>query len=285
MAPTMSMSPPPAPPTDRRPSTWLVAGVAVVMLLIGLGGGYVLFRGNSGGSSSMPSGTVSGLPVPTSIDTVQGWYQNASFTYLDFGENTNVSAPIVVLTSNGVAVPGQHNIIDTLPGQPGYSAFWRVYTVAVPAGYVADSVRSFGAVRASGWTLTETSTVVNCPVVNPGTTIQGQSGPLTQGWYENETVFYWGGEGNSTTYGDVVATAPLYALQYANGTAVAGQRHIVNVLPGDPGYSDLWQITSVVVAANYVPNTYMSVGSLWEAESLGEVTITPTSTMVNCPVV
>ena len=271
-------------PISRRAPTWLVVGIAVAALLVGLGGGYLWFKpGSSGGSAT--SGTVSGLPVPATIPTVQGWYRNTSFTYLDFGPNTNVTAPILVFLESGVPVNGQHNIIDTIPGQPGYTAFWRVYQVAVPSGYIANSVRSLAEVAAKGYSVTETTTVVNCPVVNPTTVVQGPSPGITQGWYRNESVDYWSGETNSLAFGDVVATAPLYAFSYSNGTAVTDQRHIVDVLPGQHGYSDLWQVYNVVVPSGYVANTYQSSYALLQAEAQGKVTITPTAMLVNCPVV
>lgn len=285
----MSMSPEPvtarSPPMAKGSPAWLVASVAVVLFLVGLGGGYLLFRGTSGGGATSNPGTVSGLPVPSTIPTVQGWDRNTSFTYLNFGLNTNVTAPILVLTENGMAVAGQHNIIDVLPGQPGYTAFWRVYQVAVPSGYLANTIRSFAQVQALGYPVTATTTVVNCPVINPGTTIQGPNTAVVQGWYRNASVDYWAGETHSVTYGDVVGTAPLYALVYANGTEVPGQRHIVDVQPGQPGYSDLWQIVHVLVPSSYVANTYESRAALLAAQSQGSVTITATSTLVNCPVV
>lgn len=64
-------------------------------------------------------------------------------------------------------VEGQESIIDAIPGQEDYSAFWRVNLVLAPAGYEANELRSADAARATGWKITETDIVVNCPIVSP----------------------------------------------------------------------------------------------------------------------
>jgi hypothetical protein len=66
-------------------------------------------------------------------------------------------------------VEEQGNIIDTVPGNAGYSAFWQVNMVTVPAGYQPNSIKSAAGVRNSGYQITETQMVVNCPVVTVGT--------------------------------------------------------------------------------------------------------------------
>ena len=66
-----------------------------------------------------------------------------------------------------IPVEGQGNIIDAIPGQAGYSAFWRQHHVTVPAGYNANDLRSAAAVLTSGFPITVTNTVLNCPVHSP----------------------------------------------------------------------------------------------------------------------
>src|SRR5207244_8441056 len=101
-------------------------------------------------------------------------FRNASVSYLDFGPQSNVAVPILAFfqaTSPSTPVAGQRNIIDTIPSQPGYNDFWRVYKVLAPDGYVADSICSLGDAVDSDYTIQETNTVVNCPAVNPTATI------------------------------------------------------------------------------------------------------------------
>src|SRR5207253_413273 len=64
---------------------------------------------------------------------------------------------------------GQRNVIDALPGSPGYSDLWHVMKVVVDTSYVANSLkdaRSILAARDAGQlTIDPTMIYVNCPVV------------------------------------------------------------------------------------------------------------------------
>lgn len=78
------------------------------------------------------------------------------------------------------------------------------------------------------------------------------------------------------------APAPIYVLIRSGETSpVAGQFNIIDVIPGDAGYNDFWQIYNVAVPSNYVANT---VTSYQEIVSKG-YTVTKTNMLVNCPVV
>ena len=76
--------------------------------------------------------------------------------------------------------------------------------------------------------------------------------------------------------------APIYAFFAAGASSpIAGQLNVIDVLPGDAGYNDFWQVMKVTVPSNYVANT---IASLSEIQAAG-YTITPTNMLVNCPVV
>jgi hypothetical protein len=78
------------------------------------------------------------------------------------------------------------------------------------------------------------------------------------------------------------APAPIYVFFPEGSTAeLTEQLHVVDAVPGDPGYNDFWQVVAVTVPAGYVPN---SVTSLADLKAAG-LTITPTNMLVNCPVV
>jgi hypothetical protein len=78
------------------------------------------------------------------------------------------------------------------------------------------------------------------------------------------------------------APAPIYVF-FVDGssTELTAQLHVVDVVPGSPGYNDFWQVTKVTVPATYVPN---SVTSAAEIQASGFPT-TPTNMLVNCPIV
>ncbi len=77
------------------------------------------------------------------------------------------------------------------------------------------------------------------------------------------------------------APAPIWALFKGDGTPVSGQLNIINVLPGDGGYNDFWQVYKVTVPDNYIANT---VTSYDELVAKG-YKIEKTNSLVNCPVV
>jgi hypothetical protein len=103
----------------------------------------------------------------------QGWYRGQHVYYPDFGMNPPVAIPIWVFANGQNAdgsprfVEGQHNIIDSVPGDAGYSAFWRVHLVMVDESYEPDSITSASAVADGGFEVVQTDLMVNCPVVSP----------------------------------------------------------------------------------------------------------------------
>ena len=105
-------------------------------------------------------------------ELVQGWYKGEEVFYPDFGPNPPVAVPIWAfitgMDADGMPqfVEGQMNIIDLVPEDAGYSAFWLVNLVTVPDDYGANSIRSADAVVSSGYEVTLTDIVVNCPVVD-----------------------------------------------------------------------------------------------------------------------
>jgi len=103
----------------------------------------------------------------------QGWRDGKQVLYPNFGPNPATANPLLALITgfdddgNPQFIEGQGSIIDAVPRQEDYSAFWRVNLVLAPAGYKANELRSAEAVRATGWEVTETDIVVNCPIVSP----------------------------------------------------------------------------------------------------------------------
>lgn len=102
---------------------------------------------------------------------VQGWNDGEEVFYPDFGMNPPAAIPIWVfitgMDSSGMPqfVEGQRNIIDAVPGDAGYSAFWQVNMVTVPSTYQANTAKSAADVREMDFEVTPTQMLVNCPVV------------------------------------------------------------------------------------------------------------------------
>jgi hypothetical protein len=62
---------------------------------------------------------------------------------------------------------------------------------------------------------------------------------------------------------------------------VEGQLNLIDVVPGDDGYSDFWHVHKVTVPDDYVANTVTSVAEMMDSG----FAIERTDLVVNCPVV
>lgn len=68
-------------------------------------------------------------------------------------------------------------------------------------------------------------------------------------------------------------TMPVYRLVDETGAAIEGQLPIIASLPGQPGYSDFWQVTQVEVPPGYISNSITSAAELLEAELEQQLTV------------
>mgnify|MGYP000291755584 CR=1 FL=1 len=75
--------------------------------------------------------------------------------------------------------------------------------------------------------------------------------------------------------------APLYVLFRKNENTPVDQPNIVDVIPGDKGYNDFWQVHRVIVPSSYEANSATSLAEIQEAG----YEIQPTPRIVNCPIV
>jgi hypothetical protein len=76
--------------------------------------------------------------------------------------------------------------------------------------------------------------------------------------------------------------APIYVLiRDGESSPVEGQLNIVNVIPGDSGYNDFWEVQMVTVPANYVANTITSFDEIVNSG----YAMQETKILVNCPIV
>ena len=261
--------------------------VVVLALIIGLGAGYYYGTSTASPPMIMPE-PVDGLDRPDSFPLVHGWYKGTDVTYFDFGGSPKVAIPILVFfqeNDQDTPISGQMNIIDSIPGMPGYSDFWRVFKVLAPSDYEANSITSFEGVMEAGYDIEPTDIVVNCPVVNPDAMTEEISYDLVQGWFKGREVFYFDFAANTGAEGFVLDVAPIYAFFGSDGDPVEGQMNVIDVVPGDTGYSDLWQVFAVTVGMDYAANSLTSADAIMEAAEEGTVTIGTTNIYVNCPIV
>lgn len=217
--------------------------------------------------------------------------------YYNFDVMPTESAPIFVLFREGEDAPveGQLNVIDVIPGDAGYNDFWHVVKVTVPEDYVANTVASLAEIEDAGYAMEHTGTIVNCPVVPEGSTASegGGAAGLTRGWYQGEVVFYLNfveAPLSGTGMPPAVPTSPIFVTFNINPDQPGGgpasgfvtesgtdQTHnVVATIPGDDGYSPLWE---VFVYDNADFDQVSDLASAQAANIFGVAAI------VNCPVV
>jgi hypothetical protein len=210
---------------------------------------------------------------------VAGFFRGKPITYFNFGpiklRPGNKLAPLWAVT-NGVA--GQQNIVDTVPGQAGYSPLWAVRRVTFKAGVkprlLISKANVFAAVKAGDATIVRTATVVNCPVLGFGQKrVAGYSG--------GHLVHYLDLGPVKVAPGNPVV--PLYTV--TNG--VPGQKNVTGdtIAPGQTAYPPLWGILEVTWTRAATPRLLTSFAAIEKAKAAGEVTIKRTPLVVNCPLV
>lgn len=204
-------------------------------------------------------GFASGAPV---------WYWNVD------GANSKYIAPMyVIMGKDGpIGLP----IIDVLPGDVGYTPWWRRTIVRTTDKYQGEKIWSRAAVDA-GVRLgilsdpEPTTSIVNCPVALQGTTFDVGNGLVSEAsrvWYRN-TAAYW------IQFKEIIDVPlerremplfPVYVLQrinsasplyeFATGVDLNGDRALNasnNIFAGALGeerYSPLWFASFVRVAAD-----------------------------------
>lgn len=221
----------------------------------------------------------------------------AHVVYYNFdAQSTTPDDIYVFFDSKGTKVPGQNNVIPTVPGDTGYNDFWRVSKVTVPSGYQPNVLQSEAEIIASGYPIVRTDVIVNCPVVPFGSTANrsktaGVASALTLGWYKGQAVAYFNfDEATLTAIKDQVPTDDIYVMfnidpgQIGGGPASGfktetGTDQTHNVLASVPGaadYSPLWAV-SFISNVNFSAVTNLTSAETFTRKSVGA--------NVNCPVV
>lgn len=216
--------------------------------------------------------------------------------YYNFDVQPTTPAPIFALFREGEDMPveGQLNIVDVVPGDAGYNDVWQVVKVTVPSDYVANTLTSVEELSMFELPLEPTDTLVNCPVVPYGSTADlrfaGEDSGLFRGWYRGDVIYYFT-FAEAPLSGNSVPVSPIYVTFNVNPDDEGGgppsgfmtvadsdQTHnVVATLPGDAGYSPLWQVN---VYDNASFNDVDGLDAALEAPLLESGVAT-----VNCPIV
>ena len=228
-------------------------------------------------AAALPGRPISTEAAPKKQKTLVAFYRDRSVRYFDFGRIKlrpgNKLAPIWVF-ANGAG--GQRSIVDSTPGQKGYSALRKVNTITWAAGATPRVLRSASAVRtaqANGdLTIRATSRVVNAPLLGFGQTRHA-------GFAKGRTIHYYELGLVKVAPGNEVL--PIWT--FTNG--VRSQRNIADVVPGTTAYPPLWGVIEVTWTAGAERRLVRSFEQLQQARRAGDLTLKRTSMVVNCPFV
>jgi hypothetical protein len=105
-----------------------------------------------------------------------GFAAGAAVRYWAFGNAPRIGAPLYVLVDDGEPIDHPW-LLDTIPGEPGYSPIRRIQHVAITAAYRGEVLPSldalWDALELGLVRLPETAgTWIDAPVVAPGTTLE-----------------------------------------------------------------------------------------------------------------
>jgi hypothetical protein len=181
--------------------------------------------------------------------------------YYNFDVQSTTRASVYVLYREGEdkPVPGQLDIIDTLPGEKGYNDFRQVWKVWVAKDYVANSIKDAAVLRKAGYKMQESATLRNMPVVpdKSRARLKGENAELQRAWYRGQVAKYFSfNEATLSAAGTNVPVSPIYVTFNVNprepdGGPASGFRtelkslqthNVPSTLPGDAGYSPLWLV-------------------------------------------
>jgi hypothetical protein len=101
----------------------------------------------------------------------------------------------------------------------------------------------------------------------------------TEGFYRGQTVEYLDFGPVKLRPGNKVA--PIWSV--TNG--VEGQVNIIDVVPGQAGYTPLWGVQLVTWKAGATPRLLTSAAAVRKAVGAGEVTVKKAGIVVNCPLI
>ncbi len=205
----------------------------------------------------------------------------------------------------GPAAPHQPVVFGSEPGESDYSPLWQEITVRWKAGVKPvllvkdDQIKELAS--KGKLTITPTPAVLDCPIVSVGTssslpTATTISQPVVYGFYDGHVDTMLSTDVTSKAQADAqhINYSPALLTQPANkfpslyqimGPAAPHQPVVFGSEPGESDYSPLWQEITVKWKAGVKPVLLVKDDQIKELASKGELTITPTPVVLDCPIV
>ena len=217
-----------------------------------------------------------------------GWAGGVQYAYWSFGKAPRVGAAAYVLVDAAGARVDHPYLLDSVPGDPGYSPIRRLQTVTVTAAYRGERLTTLAALAdALELGLIEepvaAGTWVNAPVVPPGTTLEvGGAGPAApvemyaRGFRVGAFVL-GGPRGVQPLRNGAVMVAQASLMREGSNVALGTTPCFQYAVPAEPAtmapnYSPLSQIIEVKLAPGIVAaDTIHSDSDLFTRSTTGAI--------------
>ena len=206
---------------------------------------------------------------------------------------------------SGPAAANQPFVFGSDPGEDDYSPLWQELTVKWKAGVtpvLLEQDDQINALATQGkLTVTPTPVVLNCPIVKVTTATTPPAAktidePVTYGYYDGhvDTMLSTDvsskalAKANHINYAPTLLTKPagtFPSLYIVIGPAAANQPFVFGSEPGEDSYTPLWQELTVKWKAGVTPVVLTSDDQINSLKGKGELTVTPTPVVLNCPIV
>ncbi len=217
---------------------------------------------------------------------VAAWYEGEKTYYWDFGVSVPNTADLYRAISGfsesggPIFVEGQDPVVDTVPGDPGYSDFWRIIFYVVDGDFVPGSARSVAAVRDAGHRIIDPEITVNCPIVDAGA--RANERVLNPGWHVGRQIVYFDFGRDQIRAG--TSNANIYV--FVDGFDVDGSPRIsggatpiLDARTGDSIYSALRRVNYVVAPGDLEAGGLRSAAAILDSG----LEIRPTDIFMNLP--
>ena len=229
-------------------------------------------------------------------------------------QHINYSAALAIAPPNslpalymvkGAAAPHQPFVFSTEPGESDYTPLWHEVTVQWKSGVKPvllvkdDQVKALA--QQGKLTITPTNIILNCPIVRVSSshtipTATTITLPPTYGYYDGHVDTMLSTDVTSRAqakaqhinFTSALTTKPASSfpsLYIVHGTAAPGQPVVFGSEPGESDYSPLWQEVTVTWKPGVTPVTLVKDDQVKELASKGQLTMTPTPVVLNCPIV
>lgn len=217
--------------------------------------------------------------APATYDTMTGWYDGDQVLYYDLGTVKNKTAPIYVFyyenvtNDNGTMVPDQKMIVnnladgvfETIPGDSGYTAYWRFEKVIVPMDFEPNTIKSKVDILASGYPVQQIDLVGPGQMISAGSIYPDHPGTpdIHQVWYKDNPVLLTSfpmdlGLGGYDEVNDEIRSNKVYVFPGVENQSVIFDE----ILSDGVNYTGLWKVVNVSAPQDYGAETIRDAATI-----------------------